>query len=67
MDQASERVTTNVYHHFFSLTDQARITGRTGSTQGARIVSIPAINDAKISEIIINLLDAERRVQSSFE
>ena len=42
IERASDAVTTYGYHHRFSVTDQARTTGRTGSTHGARIVSIPA-------------------------
>lgn len=52
IESARESVTTYEYHHFFSETDPARITGRTGNTQGARIVSIQAMKDAKISEFM---------------
>jgi hypothetical protein len=52
IDTASENVTIYGYHHLFSVSDPARITGRTGRTHGARIVSIPAMNEISASEVI---------------
>lgn len=49
IENASESVTTYGYHHFFSETDPARITGSTGRTHGARIVRIPAMNEINMS------------------
>lgn len=51
-DTASESVTTYGYHFVLSHSDPARITGRTGRTHGARIVSIPARN-AVIAKVIL--------------
>lgn len=53
IESANESVITYGYHHFFSMKDPARITGRTGRTQGARIVRIPAMNEMNTSENII--------------
>ena len=53
IEKARENVTTYGYHFFFSLRLPTKITGRTGRTQGARIVRIPAINDINASESII--------------
>lgn len=52
IERASENVTTYGYHLLFSPIDQARMSGKTGSTQGARIVRTPAINDTIASDSI---------------
>jgi hypothetical protein len=54
IESASESVTTYGYHLCFSVIDPARTTGSTGSTQGARIVSMPARNDEMRSAVIKN-------------
>jgi len=54
IDTASESVTIYGYHHFFSVSDPARITGRTGRTHGARMVRIPAMNEISTREVIVN-------------
>lgn len=43
-ESASEKMMICGYHFPFSPSDPARITGSTGSTQGARIVRTPARN-----------------------
>lgn len=53
IESANDRVITYGYHHFFSTNDPARITGRIGSTHGAKIVRTPAINETNTSEDII--------------
>jgi hypothetical protein len=52
IEKAREPVMIYGYHFHFSPIDPARITGKTGSTHGARIVSIPAINETNASENI---------------
>jgi hypothetical protein len=54
IENASDAVTIYGYHFPFSPTDPARITGRTGSTHGARIVSTHAMNETNASENIDN-------------
>ena len=49
---ASENVTMYGYHLLFSPIDHARMSGKTGSTQGARMVRIPAMKDMSASENI---------------
>lgn len=49
---ASENVTMYGYHLLFSPIDHARMSGKTGSTQGARIVRTHAMNDTIASENI---------------
>jgi hypothetical protein len=48
-ETASEEVTTYGYHRCFSKRVPASITGRTGRTQGASIVSIPAMKELRAS------------------
>ena len=54
IESASESVTRYGYHFCFSVSDPARTMGRTGKTQGARMVSIPARNDA-IKSVVIEM------------
>lgn len=52
IESASESVMIYGYHFPRSPTDPARMTGRTGSTQGASIVSAHARNDKSASEVM---------------
>jgi hypothetical protein len=52
IETASENVTIYGYHSLSSPMDPARMSGRTGRTQGARIVSIPAIKAVSASVVI---------------
>lgn len=45
-ENASEKVIRYGYHLCFSVRDPVRMTGRTGRTQGARMVKIPAKKEA---------------------
>lgn len=54
---ARERVTIYGYHLCLSERDPASMTGRTGRTQGARIVRIHAMNDMNASVNIIYILE----------
>ena len=64
IDSASESITRYGYHFCFSPSEPARITGRTGRTQGASIVSAQAKNEAIIS---VTIEDCEKIIRSSFE
>lgn len=56
---ASENVTIYGYHLLFSPIDHARMSGKTGSTQGARMVRIPAMKDMNASENM-NFIDQKK-------
>ncbi len=55
IERARDPVTIYGYHFHFSPTDPARITGRTGRTHGARIVSTQAMNDTNASDNMIDI------------
>jgi hypothetical protein len=61
IDNASENITRYGYHFCFSPSEPARTTGRTGSTHGARMVKIPAKNEAK-KRVIEKRTKAKKKV-----
>lgn len=56
IERAREPVMIYGYHFPFSPIEPANITGKTGSTHGAKMVSIPAINETNASDSIDKII-----------